>query len=243
MSGTQETFAGRWSRRKQAVAAESDTAFVTVPVRAAVAVPVDIANQTITGTGIAPTPELGGSLPDAGSSDAVQANEIVLTDADMPSIDSLDSDSEISGFFSEGVSAALRQSALRRIFSLPVYNVRDGLNDYDGDYTVFEPLGDTVTSDMKFHTARKERERLLALEEEREATEASAEEARVSSQEQPASVEETSAAESPDETAGDAADHESGVLESAADTDDLIQVDTRETIDLSDPIPQDTDNA
>ncbi|MFK8082428.1 MAG: DUF3306 domain-containing protein [Granulosicoccus sp.] len=93
----------------------------------------------------------------------------LLTDDDMPPIESLSSSSDLSGFFNKGVSAALRKAALRHVFQQPQFNIRDGLNDYDGDYTVFEPLGDTVTSDMKWHIARKERERLeaeaMALEE------------------------------------------------------------------------------
>ncbi|MFK7860123.1 MAG: DUF3306 domain-containing protein [Granulosicoccus sp.] len=93
-----------------------------------------------------------------------QVDSLVLTDDDMPPIASLSSDSDLSGFFNKGVSAALRKAALRHVFQQPKYNLRDGLNDYDGDYTVFEPLGDTVTSDMKWHIARKERERLEALE-------------------------------------------------------------------------------
>jgi len=80
-----------------------------------------------------------------------------LTDADMPSVESLTETSDLSGFFSDGVSATLRKAALRRVFSGAAFNRRDGLNDYDGDYTVFEPLGDTVTADMKYHAARRER--------------------------------------------------------------------------------------
>lgn len=83
----------------------------------------------------------------------------LLTDADMPPIESLDTSSDLSVFFGRDISAALRRAALRHVFSQPAYNVRDGLNDYDGDFTVFEPLGDTVTSDMKFHAARRERDR------------------------------------------------------------------------------------
>ena len=101
--------------------------------------------------------------------------EVLLCDADMPAIESLSSESDLSQFFNKGVSAALRKAALRHVFQQPVYNLRDGLNDYDGDYTVFEPLGDIVTSDMKWHTARKERERLEAealAEEQRLAQEA-----------------------------------------------------------------------
>lgn len=91
-----------------------------------------------------------------------QADAPPLTDDDMPPIESLSSDSDLSGFFSKGVSTALKRAALRHVFQQPQFNVRDGLNDYDGDYTVFEPLGDTITSDMKWHVARKERERLEA---------------------------------------------------------------------------------
>lgn len=90
----------------------------------------------------------------------VEQTPALLTDADMPDIESLTASSDISGFLGKGVSAALRKAALRHVFRQPKYNVRDGLDDYDDDYTFFEPLGDTVTSDMKFHAARKERARL-----------------------------------------------------------------------------------
>ncbi len=85
------------------------------------------------------------------------SEEPLLTDADMPEITSLSASSDVSMFFNKGVSEVLRRAALKHIFSLPIYNVRDGLNDYDEDYTVFEPLGDTVTCDMKFHKERKEK--------------------------------------------------------------------------------------
>lgn len=92
--------------------------------------------------------------------------EVLLTDADMPELDTLDASSDYSPFFNDGVSKELRQLALKRLFALPKFNIRDGLNDYDEDYTYFEPLGDTVTSDMKFHAARKEKDRLEKLAEE-----------------------------------------------------------------------------
>ena len=90
----------------------------------------------------------------------VEQTAVLLTDADMPDIETLTASSDISGFLGKGVSAALRKAALRHVFRQPRYNIRDGLDDYDDDYTFFEPLGDTVTSDMKFHAARKERARL-----------------------------------------------------------------------------------
>ena len=75
--------------------------------------------------------------------------EPVLTDADMPPIESLDSESDYSPFMSPGVSEHLRTRALRKLFHLPAFNITDGLNDYDEDFTGFAGLGDTVTHEMK----------------------------------------------------------------------------------------------
>ena len=78
----------------------------------------------------------------------------VLTDADMPPLDSLRFDDDWSGFLSPGVSEQLRGEALRRLFSSPELNVTDGLDSYSGDYTAFEALGDTVTADMRHRIER-----------------------------------------------------------------------------------------
>jgi hypothetical protein len=72
-----------------------------------------------------------------------------LTDVDMPPIESLDSDSDYSVFMSPGVSEQLRTLALRKLFHLPAFNITDGLNDYDEDYTRFAGLGGVVTHEMK----------------------------------------------------------------------------------------------
>jgi hypothetical protein len=88
-----------------------------------------------------------------------------LTDADMPPLEAIDATTDVSGFFSPKVSAELRRLALRKLFQLPVYNIRDGLDDYDDDYTKFEPLGDTITSDMKYMQQVAERKRLEKLAE------------------------------------------------------------------------------
>jgi len=114
-----------------------------------------------------PVANLITTSPDLSESEQgeIAQDVIELSDVDMPPIETLTAQSDLSGFFSKGVSAALRRSALRFVFRQPQYNVRDGLNDYDGDYTVFEPLGDTITADMKFHAARKERDRIAAEKE------------------------------------------------------------------------------
>lgn len=77
------------------------------------------------------------------------------TDADMPPIESLNESSDFSGFMSPQVSDELRRLALRRLFHLPRFNIRDGLDDYDEDFRSFEVLKDIVTADMRHQMERK----------------------------------------------------------------------------------------
>lgn len=72
-----------------------------------------------------------------------------LTDADMPPLETLGADSDYAVFMSPGVSDGLRRLALRKLFKQPDFNVTDGLNDYDHDYTRFASLGSVVTHEMK----------------------------------------------------------------------------------------------
>ncbi|MCP4331456.1 MAG: DUF3306 domain-containing protein [Gammaproteobacteria bacterium] len=91
-----------------------------------------------------------------------------LTDADMPDIESLTEDSDFSGFMSPGVSDELRNLALRKLFRAPVFNIRDGLDEYDEDYTSFEKLGDIVTCDMKHQIEIQEQKLRETMEAENE---------------------------------------------------------------------------
>jgi hypothetical protein len=69
---------------------------------------------------------------------------------------------------SSGVSDGLRRQALRKLFSQPAFNVTDGLNDYDEDYTKFAGLGNIITHEMKRMLKRE----LDALQEEPESPDA-----------------------------------------------------------------------
>lgn len=142
MGMEKEGFASRWSRRKQEVANETvveDTPDVSEPVVGEEA----LAEQRL---------------------DKLNA----LTDEDMPDIETLNEDSDFSGFMSTGVSEALRKMALQKLFHGKAYNIRDGLDEYDGDYTSFEKLDPSViTCDMK-HILEVEAEKLLAEEKTKE---------------------------------------------------------------------------
>ena len=89
-----------------------------------------------------------------------QETATVLTDEDMPPVDSLTPDSDYTGFLSPGVSEDLRRLALRKLFHGPEFNVIDGLDDYDGDYTNFAKLGDVITSEMRHRMEIEARKKL-----------------------------------------------------------------------------------
>ncbi len=62
--------------------------------------------------------------------------------------------SDYSGFLSPEVSDELRRLALRKLFHLPEFNIKDGLDDYDEDFRSFEVLKDVITADMRFEMER-----------------------------------------------------------------------------------------
>ena len=133
----------RWARRKREAAREKEAAD-EAPGRGASGALSDAVQDAREPAGDAPAP--------------VPVEEKDLTDEDMPPIDTLDENSDYRGFLSPGVSEGLRRRALRKLFMSAVFNVRDGLDDYDEDFTNFEALGDIVTSDMR-HQAEAESRR------------------------------------------------------------------------------------
>jgi hypothetical protein len=101
----------------------------------------------------------------------VVEEEQLPSDEDMPPLESLDENSDYSGFFSPKVSDQLRQLALRKLFHSAAFNVCDGLDDYAEDFTTFEKLGDVMTADLRH---RLEQQALKQKEEEEETTEGDA---------------------------------------------------------------------
>lgn len=124
-SGDGEPFLNRWARRKSVArtGGDADTAADESPME----------GQEITDA--------------AAAGEDSQAPE--LTDEDMPILDSIDENTDMSGFFSPKVTRAVKKAALRKFFHSPVFNIVDGLDDYDDDFRNFEALGDIITSDMR----------------------------------------------------------------------------------------------
>lgn len=90
-----------------------------------------------------------GGGPGSQTSSGMREAGKALTDEDMPDIESLTPDSDYTGFLSPQVSDGLRRLALRKLFQGAEFNIRDGLDDYDQDFTGFAGLGSVVTADMK----------------------------------------------------------------------------------------------
>jgi hypothetical protein len=89
---------------------------------------------------------------------------------ELPPLESLDEDSDYSAFLGKGVPPDVKQKALQKLFHSPKFNVRDGLDDYDWDFTNPEPLGDIITAEMRYRVER-ELERLAGLDEDEETPE------------------------------------------------------------------------
>jgi hypothetical protein len=126
-------FLGRWSRRKQA------------------ANKGELVEKRETARALS-------SEGDTTDSDENSQDSPPLTDADMPSLKDLDGDSDYAGFLSPDVSEELHRMALRQLFHSARFNICDGLDDYDEDFTSFEKLGDIVTADMK-HRMKMDKEK------------------------------------------------------------------------------------
>ena len=114
--------------------------------------------------------------PDPGERGDAQGAEAATAVPELPPIESLGEDSDYSAFMAADVPADLQRNALRKLFQSPKFNVRDGLNDYDLDYSSPEPLGDIVTAEMR-HRLRVELERLAGLDDDESPVEGSDEDA------------------------------------------------------------------
>ena len=79
---------------------------------------------------------------------------------ELPPLESLGEDSDYSAFLNSKVSKDVQRQALRKLFHSPKFNVRDGLDDYDLDFSNPEPLGNVITAEMR-HRIRVELERLV----------------------------------------------------------------------------------
>ena len=125
-------FLSRWARRKGAARSGGDPDSVVG----------ESSSEAAELTNAAP---VEANLPAAGEDGQL----LELTDEDMPPVDTIDEETDMSGFFSPKVSQAVKKAAFKKFFHSPLFNIVDGLDDYDDDFRNFEALGDIITSDMR----------------------------------------------------------------------------------------------
>ncbi len=140
-----ESFLGRWSRRKRAGGA----APVVAPSAANAPTEAPAAAEPRRGPPLPHATRLPreAQLPAGSSADeaAPAADDAV---PELPDIDSLDKDSDYTAFMRDGVPELLRRQALRKLWlSSPVHSIIDGLDDYDDDFTL--QFTDAVTKNVK----------------------------------------------------------------------------------------------
>ncbi|MHC9035522.1 DUF3306 domain-containing protein, partial [Cobetia marina] len=169
---TSQGLLSRWSRRKQRAEASrttTDSPDAAAAGLATVARP-STANDTAP-TETAPTEteaceasdepghalhsERHGEASAEGGSETTDA-EALAQEADepppvveLPDPDTLLPDADISAYMQAGVDPALRQRALRRIFMGGEHSLRDGLDDYDQDFSQMRPLAAGVAETLR----------------------------------------------------------------------------------------------
>jgi len=124
MSSDDEGVLSRWSRLKRDAKTEQSTARPAASQREADAA-----------TGPPPDGQ------EAARQEGLEDEERLLTEDDLPDIDSLSYESDFSAFLQKNVPDHLHRLAMKKLWtSDPVLANLDGLNDYDLDYTIGEVM-------------------------------------------------------------------------------------------------------
>ncbi len=142
-------FLSRWSQRKQ----ETKTAPAPEPV-----VVVEEAAQDQTSVVVSEEPI---------EEEALSAEQEALI-ADLPDVESLTPESDFSPFMQRGVPEELKRLALRKLWrSNPIFANLDGLNDYDEDFTIIQPLAEGLADELQKLMKENSRTAPEPVEEER----------------------------------------------------------------------------
>ncbi len=133
-------FLGRWARRKTAVLqgkpVEDPAPEVKTPSPAATAVPAGAAVRT-------PAGDSQAAVPTAGSPASEPAKPLSLDD-----VRTLTKDSDFKPFMAGNVGPEVRNAAMKKLFADPHFNVMDGLDIYIDDYSVSEPIPESMLRQM-----------------------------------------------------------------------------------------------
>ena len=137
-----EHFFSRWSQRKQAVAKGLPVAEPAIP-----ASPVESSELT----GSSQSLQSPKAAPQELASGATEAKSSELPAKPLPSLDdarALTPTSDFQPFMRPGVTADVRNVAMKKLFTDPHFNVMDGLDIYIGDYNTPDPMPEGMLQKM-----------------------------------------------------------------------------------------------
>ncbi|WP_322399920.1 DUF3306 domain-containing protein [Massilia luteola] len=158
-----EGFLRRWARRKNAARAEpapvaASGAAAPPPAAGMAAAPPRAASVTSAppaAAGVAAVPAAAASATGApqAASRAVVAPAVASASAPapLPTLDDvarLTGDSDFSAFVARGVDAAVRRTALKKLFADPHFNTMDRLDVYIDDYTKPSPVSEAMLASL-----------------------------------------------------------------------------------------------
>ena len=121
-------FLGRWARRKNDVLLGKPLTEPAPPVPAPVVVPI---------TGLA----------DGEEAAATQADE-PLPALSLDDVKLLTKDSDFKPFMAQNVGPDVRNAAMKKLFEDPHFNIMDGLDIYIDDYSISEPIPESMLRQM-----------------------------------------------------------------------------------------------
>ncbi|MCS0612397.1 DUF3306 domain-containing protein [Massilia kyonggiensis] len=99
-------------------------------------------------SGIEPLPEAVAPVP----APDLPVQAAAPADVPPPTMDDvarLTSDSDFSAFVARGVDAAVRRTALKKLFADPHFNAMDGLDVYIEDYTKPSPVSEAMLASLE----------------------------------------------------------------------------------------------
>jgi len=129
-----EHFFSRWSQRKQAVAKGLPVAEPAIPASPVESSELTGSSQSLQSSKVGPQ-ELASGASEAKSGE--------LPAKPLPSLDdarALTPNSDFQPFMRPGVTADVRNVAMKKLFTDPHFNVMDGLDIYIGDYNTPDPM-------------------------------------------------------------------------------------------------------
>ncbi len=122
-----ETFLGRWSRRKQEKPEAVDAEDRALAQERAV-------DES------AATPAADPALPASAAP--------IPVPADLPAVESLTIEADFSRFMRPDVPPHMKTAALKKLFTDPHFNIMDGLDTYIDDYTKADPIPESMLREL-----------------------------------------------------------------------------------------------